>query len=209
MAEKKPVYITYIGNRVYTPEKFEKEAMKLGVSRAIPHHWATKLKEGDRIYTLFKRKHFSIVTGYFVVTGYSFTGPDADKLTTYYREHPDEFGITQCHDGTGEVVTRGCGSYVAGGGCYTTDLQKAMHRVIELIKENNWKVKIFVNGKYYKLPKKKRVKLPFTRSIAEYYLDFETVEEEPIEKMHLNEIHDYHQLTRMRKKRRKKKKTSS
>jgi len=204
--EKKPVYITYIGNRVYTPEKFEKEAWKYGVSRAIPPVWATKLKDGDRIYTLFKRKKYSVVTGYFVVGGYSFTGPDADKLRAYYREHPEEFGITDCYEGSGETIHRGCGSYVAGGGCYTNDLQGAMKRVVELIKENKWKVKIFVNGRYYSLPKKKRVQLPFTRSIAEYYLDLEEVdEEEPVDKTHIQYIGDYHQITRVKKRRKRKK----
>lgn len=202
---KKPTYITYIGNRVYTPEKFEREAEKIGVSRAIPHHWATKLKDGDRIYTLFKRKEFSIVTGYFVVTGYSFTGPDADKLREYYHNHPDEFGITDCYEGSGETIQRGCGSYVAGGGCYVADLQTAMKRVVELIKENNWKVKIFVNGRYYKLPKKRRIKLPFTRSISEYYLDFDKVEEEEIGEKHIANIYNYHQITRHKKARKSRK----
>ena len=202
--EKKPVYITYIGNRVYTPEKFEKEAYRYGVSRAIPITWATKLNAGDRIYTLFKRKEFSIVTGYFVVSGYSFAGPDADKLRAYYRDHPEEFGITDCYDGSGETIHRGCGSYVDSGGCHVSDLSAAMHRVAELVKENKWKVKVFVNGRYYPLPKKKRVKLPFTRSIAEYYLDLENTPEVPDE-LHIGHMDDYAQVTYRRKRRRKKK----
>ena len=78
--------------------------------------------------------------------------------------------------------------------------------MVELIKENKWKVKIFVNGRYYSLPKKKRVQLPFTRSIAEYYLDLEQVdEEEPVDKTHIQYIGDYHQITRVKKRRKRKK----
>jgi len=206
--EKKPVYITYIGNRVYTPERFEKEAEKIGVSRAIPMHWATKLKDGDRIYTLFKRKEFSVVTGYFVVTGYSFSGPDADKLRKYYREYPEEFGVTDCYAGSGATVHRGCGSYVDGGGCYVSDLQQAMKRVAEIVKENGWKVKTFVNGYYVKLPKKKLVKLPFTRSIAEYYLGLDN-SPEVVDKTHLGHMEDYNQITYRKKGRRRKRKKTS
>lgn len=207
--DKRPVYITYIGNRVYTPERFEEEAMQLGISRAIPPVWATKLKAGDRIYTLFKREKFSIVTGYFVVNGYSFTGPDADKFRKYYREHPEEFGISECYEGSGEAIQRGCGSYTVGGGCYVEDLEGAMTHAVELIKQNGWKIKIFVNGAYYKLPKKRRVMLPFTRGIAEYYLDLETAEETPVDKTPIQQILGYEQIKRRKKqtKRRKKRKT--
>lgn len=208
MAEnkKKPVYITYIGNRVYTPDRFEEEAKKYGVSRAIPMFWAKKLNAGDRIYTLFKRSEYSTVTGYFVITGYSFSGPDADELRAYYREHPEEFGITDCYAGSGATIHRGCGSYVDAGGCYVSDLQGAMSKAAEVVKENGWKVKVFVNGYYVKLPQKKRVRLPFTRSIAEYYLDLDNAPGE-VDKTHLGHMEDYNQITRRKKRRRKKRKS--
>lgn len=204
--EKRPVYITYIGNRVYTPEVFEKEAKKIGVSRAIPPVWAKKLKPGDRIYTLFKRGEYALATGYFVLSGYSWTSEQEGEIRRYIREHPDEFGITECYEGSGQTISRGCGSYVAGGGCYTNDLQGAITHLLEVAKEHGWRMKIFANGKYYGLPKKKRVKLPFTRGIAEYYLDIETMPEEPIDKTHIGEMTDYTQITRRRKKKVKQKK---
>jgi len=118
--EGKEIKLHYIGKRFYTIETFTKEALKHGVSRAMPVGIIKKLHWGDKIYVAFEHKDQNgkgaLVFGYFYVQGLNVSNPivseklkEDDRIKIVKTVKP---GGGSSGSGGGARVSRGCGSYV-------------------------------------------------------------------------------------------------
>ena len=169
---KIPVH--FIGRSTYSETLFIKEAMKQGVSRALPKEIIKKFRFGDKILVAFwspekkegkkkfERTGKAKIIGYFVITGINVDHRVVEAIRPKLKiVHEDAGGYT---------VERGCGSYTVTGVAY---VQNSLSELIELIeeyeKQTGTKVKVMVTGDFYKLPERYIESVKFTRSIA--YLD--------------------------------------
>jgi len=142
------ILLHYIGKRYYTVASFTKEALKYGVSRALPARFIKKLHWGDIIYTAFHEKdkqgEYALVFGYFVVQGINVS----NSLLQEAIKNDKRLKVVGSASGGGRVV-RGCGSYMVEG---TTYVDNELSELVEIVEDNarklNTHVKMMVTGRF-------------------------------------------------------------
>lgn len=162
------ILLHYIGKRYYTIETFTKEALKHGVSRALPASVIKKLKWGDRVYTAFYEKDekgpYALVFGYFIITGLNVT--DVEVVEEAKKDERLKVVKVVAPAGGGGRVTRGCGSYEVGG---TTYVDNSLDELVDIIedtaKKMGKKVKIMVAGRFQSTPLIAIRGISFTRGL--------------------------------------------
>jgi len=171
------IRIHYIGKRYYTVGTFTKEALKHGVSRALPHNAIKKLKWGDRIYTGFYERDekgtYVQVFGYFTITGINVANP----LVTEEVKKDERLKIIKTPngfnksdgggEGSGATVSRGCGSYEIAG---TTYIDNSLEELVEIVGDAEKRLgihtKLMVAGRFTPLPPVAVRGVPFSRSLV-------------------------------------------
>jgi hypothetical protein len=145
----------YTGKGLYGKERFIEEARRLGVSRSVPARMLSKVKWGDPIllaeYEPSDAGRFkdgkALGFGYFAVNGLSLANvPDGlrDKLLKRLDVVDGE--------AVGATVRRRCGSYIVGSQYVVNDsLGELIAAIRKLSKQEQEKVKVFVNGEFSEL----------------------------------------------------------
>ncbi len=113
-----PVKLTFVGSSYYTQESYEREAQRLGVSRAVSFGVLKTLKFGEPILLASyigdpsskdktKKVGSAEVFGYFTFNGIS------HNLPTEYKEALLEKLTIISLNSNKQAITRACGNYVA------------------------------------------------------------------------------------------------
>jgi hypothetical protein len=113
------VYLSFIGKRYYTKERFIKEGVKYGVQRVAPFNLVYSLfRSKSIVYYSFMNEEYNIaqVFAYGKVNGIATTDPEIHQLL---RNKCGASGYTYEH--------RGCGS------CYTTSYPLSYEEILEIL----------------------------------------------------------------------------
>lgn len=171
--------IHYVGKRLYSIEKFEAEAKKIGVSRAIPIFLlGEKLKFGDMILLArYKFKEWRIVDvekedskkfgdaeifGYFIIDGLNLPTEITEKIL------PNLDVVSVDTPKTPILVSRECGEYVVMSSVQITN---SLDEVVDEIKKIG-KTKIFITGRYFPIEPHIFIQdMTFSRHILEIEID--------------------------------------
>jgi len=139
------VWLHFIGSKYYSISKFIKEAKNLGATRRVSLKILKKMNFGDRVVVSQWDGNKTIVFGYFTIRTIGGITPD---ITDKIRE---KCGAV-CISFGGEVVTRGCGTYVTGA-CYSTSASIGeICEVIEEVAGENAKLPLVVEGPFTPFP---------------------------------------------------------
>jgi len=132
-------WLHFIGNKYYSIPKFIKEAKRIGAARRVSLKVLKKMNFGDKVVVAQWDGYKTIVFGYFIIRT---VGGITHDISAEVRERYG--GI--CISPGGEVVTRGCGTYVSGA-CYATNAEiNEICEVIEEVAGENAKLPLTVEG---------------------------------------------------------------
>lgn len=166
------INLHYIGKRYYTIGTFTKEALRYGVSRAMPANVIKTLKWGDKVYTAFyekdKKGPYALVFGYFIVTGLNVTNPLViEEAKKDKRLKVEKKEMVSSGGGGGTGITRGCGSYVVAETAYVRNTLEELVEILEdTQKRLGVKAKLMVAGRFYSLEPFAIRGAPFTRGLV-------------------------------------------
>lgn len=170
-------YLHYVGKGLYTKEKFIAEAIRYGVSRAIPSNIIKNLDWGEPIllafYDIIDETNNSIpsaiVFGYFYFTRLRHTGFTEEANQEFVKK----LDVVEVVSSIANKIVRGCGSYVQGGITIVRDRPKDIIRKSEEIQEKyGIRVKWFLEGDFHKLsPEIVLNPINFTRSLMIVEID--------------------------------------
>ena len=186
-------WLHYVGTNLYKREVFEREAIKLGVQRAIPFNLLSSLKFGQPIllaYYCGRGSDTAEVFGYFTVTGVSHNLPK--KVTDELLKTVNVVKI----DSTPVAVSRVCGSYTVGSTAY---IDETLESLVEKIKQacekhdvDPKKFKWFIKGEYH--PFKTSMTLTpikFTRGYMKVKIKDLDLKQQQIETRNMVWVFDY------------------
>lgn len=181
------VNLTFAGSRLYTPDKFESEAARIGIARALPAFALKNLSYGDVVLlATFKgrrdgngkalidnggkpvRLGAADAWGYFFVNGINIRA--SEEL---HAELLDRLHVVRSET-RAEKVERECGSYEITSVSY---VRESIREIVELAEEiaarTGEKVKWFVTGTQFRplAPHVSIEDLPFTRTLVKVDLE--------------------------------------
>jgi len=186
-------WLHYIGVGIYRREIFEREAVKLGVQRAIGFNLLSSLEFGQPILLAHycgRGSDTAEVFGYFTVTGVSHNLPK--EVASELLETVNVVKV----DSTPVAVTRACGSYVVGTTAY---IDETLESLVDKIKQacekhginpNNFKW--FIKGEYH--PFKNSIVLTpikFTRGYMKVKIEGLDLKQQQIEDRNMVWVFDY------------------
>ena len=141
-----------------------------------------------------------MIFGYFTVDGIQFFG--SEELKKRVRE--DERLKVRSESSSGEVVIRGCGSYVISSVTYVDNSISELAQIIDdARKELGENVKIFVTGRFYEI-EPFEIPAPFSRGIIKVPAELiqnntrPEISKDNVKK--LAKLEGYNQVKRMTKK---------
>lgn len=153
------VFLHYVGKQTYTPSSFRKEAIKWGVSRAVPIPFLKVIRKEDVVLLAthvrnqrggkYGRK-YAKVWGAFLVTGVN--------LPAFLAQMLKEMGLIKDADcPLPPVIKRGCGVMHIDGAFEVEeeyDLNDIFDAIVKLWKEGRIPkgAKLFLTGPYIDLP---------------------------------------------------------
>lgn len=152
----------WVGRTLYSPRKFEQEAVKYGITRRIALKVLQSMSWGDRVYLIGlkdKKRKQGHVFGYFHlhrIVGIS--EGVTDRLLAEGRAHITDLG--------GKVVHRKCGSYVEGP---TYSVRAEISEITAIQQETGEKTPLMVGGTFIKVdPPVRMVDIPFQQGFRRF-----------------------------------------
>ena len=184
-------YLHYVGKKLYNINRFEREAKRYGVQRAIPFRSIKDFEFGNKIllaHYMGKKENATNVFGYFRVEEIVNNLPEKvrEKLIV-------ELDVVAVIDSSG-IERRACGSYAVGGGVIIEnnikDLIEKTIKVCEEEKVDPVMYKWFLKGSYTSIPNFIMKPAKFTRGYRK--IEFEgDLGKELIETKSLGWIRNY------------------
>lgn len=134
------IFLHFIGRGYYSVDSFSKEAEKYGVQRRIRPCQAKKMRTGDVVLcAMAGKEEGALVFGMFVVNGLA----GASQQTI--EELKERGQIVEVEDNlVGQVIKRGCGSYILSGHYQASC---SIREIAEVMEKNG--DTMFVTGDYY------------------------------------------------------------
>lgn len=165
--EKKYIWMCFVGKRLYGIERFVKEAVKLGVSRAIPPTMLKNFEFGDRIYLAVMEKQIeglkkvqATIFGFYTIENLLLSCSEALKKEIY---SDPRYKVVKIED-MNVTVNRICGSYTVTSTAFVDASLKEIAEVItEKSMQANEKVRIMLGGKFSPV-EPLTIVTPFSRS---------------------------------------------
>ena len=183
-------WLHYIGKHIYPIDRFEREARRLGVQRAVPFYMIKRFRWGDRILLAQHVDGSAEVFGYFTVEAIVNSLPEnAKKLLA------EKLKIISISSGP-KYERRFCGGYTIGSTLVIADsieqfFEKAKKACKEAGVDPN-KVKWFLRGKYKRLRNSILLKpAKFTRSYIKVKIEGLHLDSEVLERGALIWIYNY------------------
>ncbi len=185
------VNLHFAGSRLYTPDKFEAEAARVGVARALPAFAIRNLAYGDFVLlATFRgrrdengkapidsdgkavRLGAADAWGYFVVNGLNVKAPEEfhDRLLSVLHV----VRTVEINDPNDGQIDRECGSYTIESVSYVREsIAEIVERGEAIARELGIKVKWFVTGTVFRplAPHVSIEDVPFTRTIVNVDLE--------------------------------------
>jgi len=136
-------WLHYVGTGLYPRSKFEWEARRLGVQRAVPFHMISSFEWGDKILLAQYSYGSAEVFGYFVLTGISHGLPKEVSQSLLASLNVASISFN------GGLESRACGSYRVGSVAYINDSVKDLVRKVKIVCRDPEKYKWFLKGDYH------------------------------------------------------------
>jgi hypothetical protein len=143
-------WLHYVGRHLYSLERFEREAGRYKVQRAVPFHMIKGFRWGDRILLAHWVKGSTEIFGYFTLESVVHNLPeDVGKRLL------EKLDVDHVSSGPPSYERRFCGSYYVGGTAFIRD---SVEELYEKAKKacgeagfNPCEAKWFLKGRYVKL----------------------------------------------------------
>jgi len=197
-------WLHYVGTGLYKREVFEREAVKLGVQRALGFNLLNSLEFGQPILLAHycgRRSGAAEVFGYFTVTGVTHNLPE--NIAKDLLKKVDVVKVNSAPT----TVHRACGSYTVGSTAYINEtLKNLVEKIKQICGEHDVdpkKFKWFINGEYH--PFKNSVVLTpikFTRGYMKVDIEGLDLKQQQIEDKNMVWIFDYERRAYLSKKER-------
>lgn len=133
-------WMHFIGQGLYSIDKFEAEAEKFGVSRNLPKKTLAQMEVGDKVHLFIRDGKSSLMFGHFVVTG--LTGEVPAKAADILLKSGK---LKKVASGQTTTVERACGSYTISGGY---QMNCSIKDVMDSIEESGEDARMMVQGQY-------------------------------------------------------------
>lgn len=122
-------WIHFIGKSYYSVNKFIKEAVQMGISRAVSLQTFKNMEFGDRVFLAQGDSKGSKIFGFFIIESVLGIGKEL-------QDQMEKEGIIEKdNNSTPVIVQRGCGSYMVSGTSIIRDYDKFMDIVKNADKE--------------------------------------------------------------------------
>jgi len=159
-------WLTIVTSRVYTQERFIREAVRLGANRAVPSsilrnmEWHESILVGDWISPrgrrIVKAGTKETIAPLGTITAFGFFTVDNIIPEGWMPEAHDEFvkslDIAGELDSTLTAVTRACGSYTLAGGYVVRDsIAQIVEKAEGIAKNHGLKLKWFCGGRFQEI----------------------------------------------------------
>ena len=199
-------FLHFVGQGLYSPDTFEREARRYGVQRAVTFWTLKSLNWGDKILlarfiNTSEKKPKKIgqaeVFGYFTLNGLTHNLPK--ELTQTLHSKLDVLGELSAQG----TISRACGSYSISGAVTISDsLPQLIQKIEETLKEaqlNANTFKWFLYGEYEGLTPFILQPVTFARGLNPVDVEHLNLQAQKFETANLIWVRDYRQRTYMNK----------